>query len=268
MKKVICILLLLMVSGFLLAGFQAELTLTEYTVSDPEIPKAFDGYRIAVISDLHAESFGGNQAELIALVKEAQCDLICLAGDVSNYDTDDFTPVWALIDGLQGIPMVFSAGNNELSLDGYDALLSGLTDRGVTVLDDTREPSLAITMGKERILIHGYSFSDSRHLGNRLPLAENDCFNILLYHDPYVFPEAALLDYDLMLSGHIHGGMVRLPLLGSPLEWLGLEPYTKGEYISRASTLIVSGGLGGHGALPRFFNAPEVVVITLKAPGT
>ena len=75
----------------------------------------------------------------------------------------------------------------------------------------------------------------------------------------------ALLDYDLMLSGHIHGGVIRLPLIGSPLELMGTEPYTKGIYTSRAATMIVSGGLGSHETLPRFFNDPEVVLVVLDA---
>ncbi len=268
MKKVFCILLVLCLAGLLFAGFRSGLTLTEYSLSAPDVPDGFDGFRIAVVSDLHAERFGSRQSDLIALLRQADCDLVCYTGDLVSFDTADFSPVWELVEGLQDIPAVFVAGNNELLLEGYDLFLTGLEQRGVTVLDDTLQPTLALSRNGDNIIVRGYSFTDSRRLGNRLPLAENDCFNILLYHDPYIFPEAALLDYDLMLSGHIHGGMVRLPLLGSPLEWLELEPYTKGAYTSRASTLIVSGGLGAHGALPRFFNAPEVVVITLKAPGT
>ena len=266
MKKRVLGILLLFLAAIIIAGLINPLSLTEYSISNSRIPDSFDGYRIAVVSDLHAERFGKEQQALIALLRESGCDLICLSGDIVSHDTTDFSPVWELIDGLADIPMVYVAGNNELSLKNYGAFLSELGSRGVTVLDDMGQTVLPLCRGTDSILIHGYPFTDSRQLGGRLGVSEKGYFNILLYHDPYCFPEAAALDYDLMLSGHLHGGVVRLPLLGSPLEWLKLEPFTKGVYTSRAATLIVSGGLGSHDPLPRFFNPPEVVLVTLEAP--
>lgn len=265
MKKYICWILLLAFAGMIFFGLNHQLSRSEYTISNPRIPESFDGYRIAVVSDLHAERFGEKQQELIAMLHESGCDLVCLAGDIVSRDTTDFSPVWEFIDGIAGIPMVYVAGNNELLLDDYALFLSELKDHGVTVLDDFTQNTMALHRSADTILLHGYPFTDSRHLNGRIPVAESGFYNILLYHDPYCFPEAALLDYDLMLSGHIHGGMIRFPLLGSPLELMGIEPYTKGIYTDRAATLVVSGGLGAHGSLPRFFNAPEIVLITLDA---
>ena len=265
MKKWVLRLLLLFLAAAAVVGLMQPLMLTEYSISNSRIPQSFDGYRIAVVSDLHAQRFGDAQQELIALLLETECDLICFPGDLVSHDTTDFSPVWELIDGVSGIPMVYVAGNNELSLGSYAAFLSELEDRGVTVLDDMTQTTLVLEQGSDSILLHGYPFLDSRRLSDRLPVSEKGYYNIFLYHDPYCFPEVAMLDYDLMLSGHIHGGVVRLPWLGSPLEWLNIEPYTKGLYTSRASTLVLSGGLGSHEPLPRFFNPPEVVLITLDA---
>lgn len=265
MKKWVLRIFLLFLLAAIVVGLNHQLTLTEYRISNSRIPDSFDGYRIAVVSDLHAERFGEDQQELITMLKESECDLICFLGDMVSHDTADFSPVWELLDGMAGIPMVYVAGNNELSLKNYGFFLSELGNRGVTVLDDMTETSLPVHNGTDSILIHGYPFTDSRRLGGRLPVSERGFYNILLYHDPYCFPEAAMLDYDLMLSGHTHGGMIRFPLVGSPLEWLNIEPFTKGLYTSRAATLVVSGGLGSHEPLPRFFNAPEVVLITLDA---
>lgn len=265
MKKHIFRLFLLFLLAAMIVGWNHQLTLTQYGISNSRIPDGFDGYRIAVVSDLHAERFGEEQRELLAMLRGAECDLICFLGDMVSHDTGDLSPVWELVDGMAGVPMVYVAGNNELSMKDYDLFLSGLDSRGVTVLDDMAQTVLPLDRGGDRILIHGYPFTDSRSLKNRLPVSEKGLYNILLYHDPYCFPEVAMLDYDLMLSGHIHGGVIRFPLLGSPLEWLDLEPYTKGVYTSRAATLIVSGGLGSHETLPRFYNAPEVVLITLDA---
>lgn len=265
MKKYLCWIFLLFLAGVMLAGFHNQLTLTEYRISNSRIPAGFDGYRMAVVTDLHAERFGEKQQELISLLRKSECDLICLLGDMVSHDTTDFSPVWELIDAMAGIPMVYVAGNNELSLENYALFLSGLSSRSVTVLDDMTQCTLTLNNGADSILIHGYPFTDSRLLGDRLPLADSGLYNILLYHDPYCFHEAALKDYDLMLSGHIHGGVIRFPLIGSPLEWMGLEPFTKGVYTSRAATMVVSGGLGAHETLPRFFNDAEVVLITLDA---
>ena len=264
-KRILGILLLLFLAAAIIAGLINPLSLTEYSISNSRIPDSFDGYRVAVVSDLHAERFGKEQKDLISLLRESACDLVCFSGDIVSHDTTDFSPIWELIDGLSDIPMVYVAGNNELSLKNYGFFLSELGSRGVTVLDDMGRTALPLRRGDDSILIHGYPFTDSRTLSGRLGVSEKGFFNILLYHDPYCFPEAATLDYDLMLSGHLHGGVIRLPLLGSPLEWLKIEPYTKGIYTSRAATLIVSGGLGSHEPLPRFFNPPEVVLVTLEA---
>lgn len=265
MKKLVCLVFLLFLAGMIVVGFSNQLTLTEYIISNSRIPDSFDGYRIAVVSDLHAERFGEKQQKLIAMLRESECDLLCLLGDIVSHDTTDFSPVWEFIAAMAGIPMVYVAGNNELSLANYDHFLSELTSRSVTVLDDMTQNTLTLNKGTDNILIHGYPFTDSRHLSDRLPVAESESYNILLYHDPYCFHEVALLDYDLMLSGHVHGGVIRFPLIGSPLEWLGMEPFTKGVYTRNAATMIVSSGLGTHETLPRFFNEPEVVLITLDA---
>ena len=267
MKKFLCWTFLLFLAGMIFFGLYNRLSLTEYRVSNSRIPDCFDGYRIAVVSDLHAERFGEKQHDLIAMLRGSDCDLVCFLGDMVSHDTTDFSPVWELIDGMAGMQMVYVAGNNELSLANYDLFLAGLSSRGVTVLDDITQNTLTLSNGDERILIHGYPFSDSRSFSGRLPVAESGCYNILLYHDPYCFDEAALMDYDLMLSGHVHGGVIRLPLIGSLLERTGIEPFTKGVYTRRAATMVVSGGLGSHETLPRFFNDPEVVIITLEATG-
>ena len=265
MKKGLWWILLLFLAGMTVIGFDNQLSLTEYSVSNSRIPNGFDGYRIAVVSDLHAERFGEKQQDLNAMLRTSECDLICLLGDLVSYDTTDFSPVWEFVEGMSGVPMAYVAGNNELSLENYDVFLRELKSRGVSVLEDITKSTLQLKQGGDSILILGYPFADSRQLAGLLPVAESGCYNILLYHDPYPFHEAALLDYDLMLSGHIHGGTVRFPLIGSPLEWIGAEPFTKGSYTSRSAEMIVSGGLGTHENIPRFFNDPEVVLITLHA---
>ena len=265
MKKRLLSIFLLFLLATMIVGLNRPLSLTEYSVSNSRIPDSFDGYRIAVVSDLHVKRFGQKQQDLISMLRLSRCDLVCLAGDMISHDTTDFSPVWELIDGLSGIPMVFVAGNNELSLENYDSLLSELSARGVTVLDDMGQTTLPLHRGEDTILIHGHPFADDRQLTGRIPVAQKGFYNVLLYHDPHCFADAALLDYDLMLSGHIHGGIIRFPLLGSPLSWLDEELYTKGLYTRAASALVVSAGLGDHETLPRFFNPPEVVLITLKA---
>ena len=267
MKKWALRIFLFFLLPTLMIGLNNQLTLTEYEISNSRIPEGFDGYRIAVVSDLHAKRFGDQQQELIHMLQNSGCDLICILGDAVSKDTVDFSPLWEFVDGMSGTPMVYVAGNNELALKNYDEFLAGLVDRGVAVLDDMGETTLQVEHGADSILIHGHPFRDSRQLSRHIEIAEKGFFNVLLYHDPYCFPEVALFDYDLMLSGHTHGGVVRFPLVGSPMEWIAKEPYTKGIYTSRAATLIVSGGLGSHEILPRFFNSPEIVLITLCASG-
>ena len=125
MKEYVCWVFLISLAGTILAGLYNRLSLTKYRVSNVRIPDGFDGYRIAVVSDLHAERFGKKQQELIALLRKVPCDLICLTGDIISRDAADFAPVWAFIDAMAGIPMVYISGNHEPSLEDYDLLLNG-----------------------------------------------------------------------------------------------------------------------------------------------
>ena len=149
-KRILPLFLLFLIVTVMVVGLSGRLTLTEYSISNSRIPASFDGYRIALVSDLHAVRFGENQKDLITMLQESQCDLICFGGDMVSRDTTDFSPLWELTDGLAGIPMVYVAGNNELSIDHYEDFLSELANHGVTVLDDIAQTTLELEQGTDR----------------------------------------------------------------------------------------------------------------------
>ncbi len=265
-KKGLLVLLILLVSitVFTAVGLTRPMKLTEYTFSSTELPQRLDGYRIAVISDLHNKRFGNGQQQLLDAIKSTSPDLICLTGDVICGDDLDFSPVDELLNGLAGMRIAYVDGNNEQESPLYDTFIALLQSHGVTVLDGYKQVSFALDEGEDSPLVSGFPFVDQRNLLGKVPPADESRINIMLYHDPACFDQLASLDYDLVLSGHTHGGVVRLPLIGSPLELLGMEKYVYGEYNEYAATLIVSSGLGDMEESPRFYNPPELVMVTLK----
>ena len=96
--------------------------------------------------------------------------------------------------------------------------------------------------------------------------SEENSYNILLAHSPAFFEGCAQAGYDLVLSGHYHGGAVRLPIIGGAIspQFRPFPKYSRGMFKKMGSRLIVSGGAGSHTINLRLFNKPEILVINIK----
>ena len=260
-KKTICIL-----SGILLilivwtAWGNTALELNTYTISSRELPDAFDGYRIAQVSDLHNAEFGDGNQRLLDMLREAEPDMIAITGD--------------LIDSRKTNIAVALAFAKEARVAEYQDLKTGLEAAGVTVLDDAR---VEIEIFGKSITVIGvndpsfhadYLTSDAAVMDRKLSeLSSEDAgFTILLSHRPELFDTYAAHDMDLVLTGHAHGGQFRLPLIGGMIAPnQGLFPkYDDGLYSEGNTNMIVSRGLGNSIIPFRFNNRPEVVLIELK----
>lgn len=248
-------------------GFYSNLETKYYTYQDEYLPKKFDGFKIAFLSDFHCQEFGSHEEKLINEIKACNPDIVVFTGDMIDGDHSDLTPVKDLLSGLSGLyPMYAVSGNHEFDIfDKYQELLDYYTEYGVTYLDFDHD---IIKRDNAVIGIYGKQFAGNYITKDFLegPDKGQTEFNILLYHDATAFPITSTLGFNLILSGHTHGGIIRLPLIGGLINNNRslIAEYDNGIYKSNNSTLISSRGLGDS-IIPRFYNRRELICVTLKA---
>ncbi|KQU63537.1 phosphoesterase [Bacillus sp. Leaf406] len=242
------------------------LVTTKLEIESSKIPEAFNGYRIVQLSDLHGKSFGPNQARLIQRVKKSKPDVIVFTGDLVDAKRYDPGPGLTLLKELSTLaPVYIISGNHEWWSERWEELKEEVVKTGAVILEDDR---VALTRNGEEISLLGVDDP----AGGDVPAAlqsfeKKKGFNILLSHRPELFSEYAASGMDLVLSGHAHGGQVRLPFIGglvAPDQGMFPE-YTEGLYKDGDTNMVVNRGLGNSIIPLRIFNRPEVVEITLLA---
>ena len=251
------------------------LQLTGYTVQSPELPDAFQGFRIAQISDLHNAEFGSDNEKLLSLLRSSQPDIIAITGDFIDSRRTDIAVALAFAEeAVEIAPCYYVTGNHESrDKEAYAQLKSGLLTLGVTVLENDRIP---LERDGETITILGIqdpSFEADhwrvmeadvveKYLN---PLSQESGFSLLLSHRPEFMELYARYGIDLVLCGHVHGGQFRLPFLGGIFgPGQGFFPEYDGGLYEKADTqMIVSRGIGNSIIPLRFNNRPEVALITL-----
>ncbi len=239
----------------------------------PRLDERFDGYRIALVSDLHVDGWmtPGRVLGLVNLVNAEEPDLVALTGDFATYSR-----FWSR---LRHVPGLVAPLRRLRAPDGTFAVLGNhdhetnpqvlrytLAAAGVTELDNTIR-----TVQRHEASLHLCGVDSILDGTPRLDLVLRNLSQegaaILLAHEPDFADESAATGrFDLQLSGHSHGGQGRLPVLGSQpfLPKLGRR-YTSGLYRVGGMFLYTNRGVGNH---PRFrFNCrPEITVLTLRAP--
>lgn len=252
------------------------LELSTYTVTSDKLPEAFDGYRIAHISDLHNTEIGANNENLISMIKNAEPDMIAITGDlIDSRNTNVETALQFAEKAIKIAPCYYVSGNHEARVSEYEELKSGLTELGVIVLEDERTE---IEISGEKISLLGvddpslqtdYLFGDSATvIQNKLQglVVDGNIYTILLSHRPELYEVYTESKVDLVLSGHAHGGQFRLPFVGglvAPNQGFFPE-YDSGLYSEDNTNMIVSRGIGNSFLPFRFNNRPEVILIELS----
>lgn len=252
------------------------LELTAYTISSSRLPKSFDGYRIAQVSDLHNTQMGKDNRELLAMLTEVKPDMIAITGDLIDSRHTDMTVALDFIrEAVKLAPVYYVTGNHEARIEAYEAFSSGMEAAGVSLLENRRTE---ICVNGETITllgIHDPSFHTNSLLTDEADViaanldalrTDDGSYTILLAHRPELFDTYAKREIDLVLSGHAHGGQFRLPAIGglfSPNQ--GLFPkYDAGLYTEGRTNMLVSRGIGNSLLPIRINNRPEVVLIELR----
>lgn len=238
----------------------------EYDLSFPDLPRSFSGLRVLQLSDLHGR--GDLTGQLLRRAEEAKPDLILLTGDLADGE-GQLPRLEPLLKGLVKLaPTYYVTGNHEWALEDTEGFLDALESLGVTIL---RNSFVTLEKGEDRLIVAGLEdpngYADMKRpeeLAEELR-ASGGGFSLLLAHRPERFGEYASLGFRLVFSGHVHGGMVRLPFLGGLLApGHVLFPYYDGGLFSLGeSRMILSRGLAGVGSFPRVFNPVEISLAVL-----
>lgn len=242
-----------------------------FAVSSAQLPDAFSGFRIAVITDLHGRSFGENNSALLSAVSAANPDIIALVGDIVDEHTD-LSMLTPLCENLAAIaPCFYVTGNHEWSLNALSDVLETIQAAGITILaNDYR----TLQLGENTILLAGvhdscgpYDMITPAELTATIRSNYPNDYLVVLNHRNDALQSWASLGADLVLSGHGHGGVIHIPGLGGLVGTdRSLFPdYTAGLYTNGQTTMAVSRGLGFSGVPFRLFNRPELMVIELEA---
>lgn len=251
-----------------LIALDERLTLRTYTVASPKLTAEV---RLAVVTDFHSSD---NADDVVAMVASCAPDAVLLVGDLFDDDTANRPTerTLSLMRQLSALyPCYYVSGNHEAWTGEMDALYQQTEEAGVTVL---RMSSGVLTVRGQRIALCGIPdpyemvFSGAPDTEEQLRQALEDVdsadFTVLLAHRPELLAKYAQFPLDLVVSGHAHGGQVRIPgvLNGLYAPNQGWFPkLAGGAYTQDGTTLIVSRGLAVRTRLPRIFNRPEVVLV-------
>lgn len=251
-----------------LIALDERLILRTYTVVSPKLTAEV---RLAVVTDFHSSD---NADDVVAMVTSCAPDAVLMVGDmfdddIANRPTERTLSLMRQLSALY--PCYYVSGNHEAWTGEMDALYQQTEEAGVTVL---RMSSGVLTVRGQRIALCGIPdpyemvFSGAPDTEEQLRQALEDVdsadFTVLLAHRPELLAKYAQFPLDLVVSGHAHGGQVRIPgvLNGLYAPNQGWFPkLAGGAYTQDGTTLIVSRGLAVRTRLPRIFNRPEVVLV-------
>ncbi len=264
-KLLFPVVMLVLFMGFAYYDSNYRVRVRAYDVPIENLPPAFEGYRILMMSDLHASDPERATIDLENLTRDLTFDVTVFTGDIIE---DDPIALQPYAEGLQHLiqraPLLFVDGNHDRWM-AYDPLKLYLEELGVTVLQNQ---AYAVERGGDHLYFYGatdYYFTDQLPALMDLQKMRSQT-TVLLTHQPQFFDMIDYLGVELTLAGHTHAGQFRLPFL--PVLYApgqGFMPkYGYGFYREKAGTLYVTSGLGATGpAKFRWHNPPEIVLITL-----
>ena len=276
MKKFFLIIIIIILSVLYLYCENNNLQINNYSITNNNFPVEFNNYKIVQISDFHNTKSKRLAKDLVKEIKNQKPDIIVLTGDLIDANKEHMDISIDFIKEINNTaPIYFVTGNHEASINDYSELKNKLEENNVTILDNE---SQVIKKKSSEINIIGISDPTMKH--SHYETDENiiefeldsidynkDNYTILLSHRPELFEIYVDNDINLVLTGHAHGGQIRIPfIVGLIAPNQGLFPkYTNGKIEQDDTTMIVSRGIG-NSILPfRINNRPELVLITLSS---
>lgn len=263
-----------------------KLKITEYNINHSKLPKEFRDFKIILISDMHNCFY--NNEKIINCIKEHKPNCVIISGDMLVYGSNQMEDNIKSLKFIEEISLYsdvyYAPGNHEMGYmikdinqwNEYEEILLNSPNDNIYYLDNK---SLKLTRNDSSMWIYGLHLTDGyykRFIKKKLDVddinrvlgeSKDNDFNILISHNPDYFKIYSKWGANVTLSGHNHGGLVRLPLLGGLISpRLRLFPkFDYGKFYNYEDVLILSGGLGAHSLKIRFNNKPELVIINLNS---
>ena len=260
--------------GLLYGRLNLETTLQRIPL--PRLPQAFEGFRIAQLSDIHIGPFMPAEQirKYVEMANALKPDLTVLTGDFVTFDARTQNAVVEALSGLRAPFGIFGClGNHDAWSGVEDSITELFRQRGVRIL---RGEAVAIRIRDAAINLIGTDFQSSHRfgpsapvanlLGNIAPLLARDRVNILLSHNPDTFDRAAELGVDLSMAGHTHGGQAALEFISPEIAPSRLvTPYVAGWFRKPGGQLYVNRGIGTIGVPLRIGAPPEITIYQLTS---
>lgn len=264
--------IILLLLGLFLCGlhYPKLLTTEVYELSSPKIKK---DYKIALLTDYHSCCDCKRNAKIRTILQENQPDAVFIAGDMFVKTGKELSETMRFLHSISyDYRVYFAPGNHEKELVNRDFFYDHIDISCLYYLENDVVPigGNILIYGLDLPLDYYGKFWENKELTaddvtGYLGDYNEDVFSIVLAHNPEHFDAYAEWGGDLILSGHMHGGIMRLPKLGGVIApSLRLFPkYDAGKFQKGDKTMIVSRGVGQHTIKLRFFNKPEISIINL-----
>lgn len=282
---------------FILWSFleQRMIVNSKYIIHSNKLGDDIHNLSFVVLADLHNKTFGKNYKKLIKRILEQKPDFVIIAGDMVTKRKPCYPgKAYNLIKEIsEHYPVYYAYGNHEQYFEDlaytddneaykkhialYEAwsiYKTRLMQLGVFLLDNN---SVVLQYNNSKLTITGLSISNDFYartnklkledeIKNKIGNRSNEGYQLLIAHNPIYFKDYIEWGADLIISGHVHGGLIRLPFVGGIISpQVKLFPkYDSGQYTLNDRHMVISRGLGSHSFMPRILNPPELVQIRIK----
>ena len=263
-----------------------KLETVRYTIKSEKLPRKMRPLKLVMLADLHDRLWGDHQQILAEKIEQLQGDLVLCAGDMliaeKHAAMEHAVELFKELE-KQKIPIICGNGNHESRMrqrpeiygDQYEIYSHRIRECGVRILTDE---FMDFSWEGQKIRIYGYELPlscykkfrqspyDLKDLNGKFGMPDPEVFHILLAHNPVYFDTYAAWGADLTLSGHLHGGIIRIPGVGgliTPQARL-FPKYDRGLIRLNGKYMVVSAGLGEHTVPIRIFNPPQLILITVE----
>lgn len=279
---IVCAILLIALLTVYVIRESSGFVTSDYTLQSSKLPCDL---KIALLTDLHNKDYGDANEPLIRAIDAFSPDIVCFSGDMvtSGWDVSfDYKKTLRFMEKLsKKYPVYYGLGNHEQYFNEdrerfptqFDALREAVTSMGIQFLDNDH-----VVLKEYNTVIYGLNLAyeyyrkvKTKHLEaglvpKLLGEVDQERFSILLAHNPEHFQDYAAWNVDLVLAGHVHGGVVRLPGIGGIVS-PGVKffpKYDQGLFHEGKTTMLLSRGIGTHSIPIRINNKAEIVCLTVK----